>query len=168
MVVTGAFNARYDCSSEHQPTEVLECAGEKRVESTPDTYSSFSSAGRLNEMTLMRNRKAKVKGTIAGFVVIAVGAVIPTWTSYYVGPTETTGELEPLWTAVKQAPDSFKIPDKGLWELHQDNIALLTALLLVAGMSGWAVYRSSRVCPLTPEAEDYQEGVGGAVAVERT
>jgi hypothetical protein len=115
-------------------------------------------------MKSVTNRTARKEGIIAALLILLAGATIPCWTVYYAGPIEVTGELGFLWTAVGHLSDTPNFRDNWFLDCQGWNIVLLIILLSAAGTVGLVVYRRSCEPRLTPEAEDYQEGQGGAVA----
>ena len=104
-----------------------------------------------------------VRAAVATFAVLAIGAVLPIWQSYFAGPSGVTGKYTPLWTAMARLPDSRHVPHTPTWEAQWTNVVAGVLLLAFAGAVGRAEYRFGSRPEVPDEVGDFRDGPEGSI-----
>jgi len=112
--------------------------------------------------------KNRIRFFAAGSVlaVLAIGAILPIWTTWYFCQLGAVGVQSPLWPMLAELPATFREARSyhEIWDVHEDNLLKAGLLVAVAAGVGGAVLRSDDRPSVTEAVADYREASGGAVA----
>lgn len=113
----------------------------------------------------MQKRCAAKLGLAVALGILTIGAIVPIWAAWYIGELEWTGELTPLWVAIRQFPASYRAAkgDDQLWQMQEENIVVGAGLLLLAAGVGYGFYRFLTRRGPSDEARDFAESSAGSL-----
>ena len=110
--------------------------------------------------------RARVAAVCGAAAVFAVASFLPIWTAWYFSDWEACGHPSSLWGTLAELLANQRkrgLDANFLWRLHERNLLTAGIVLVLAGLSGWAIFRARVRPPRTEVASDYQEGPDGSL-----